>query len=69
MTNTRLGIRPTKHLTRDDSATSFGMSSLGVEEDDQDDEGLRDPRKWLKVINAYDQPRMLYNVTKKHFEK
>ncbi|KAI0386769.1 DNA polymerase alpha/epsilon subunit B-domain-containing protein [Hypomontagnella monticulosa] len=69
LTNTRLGIRPTKHLTRDDSATSFGMSSLGVEEDDQDDEGLRDPRKWLKVINAYDQPRMLYNVTKKHFEK
>ncbi|KAI1463961.1 DNA polymerase alpha/epsilon subunit B-domain-containing protein [Daldinia caldariorum] len=69
LTNTRLGLRPSKSLTRHDSATSFGMSGLGVEDDELDDESLKHPRKWLKVINAYDQPRLLYNVTKKHFER
>ncbi|XXH03368.1 hypothetical protein Hte_009766 [Hypoxylon texense] len=69
LSNTRLGIRPTKALSRGDSNASFGMSGLGVEEEERDDEGLSHPRKWLKVISAYDQPRLLYNVTKKHFEK
>ncbi|KAI1500788.1 DNA polymerase alpha/epsilon subunit B-domain-containing protein [Biscogniauxia marginata] len=68
-TNTRLGLRPAAALTRDDSQASFGMSGLGVAEEEHDDEGLNDPRKWLKVINAYEQPRMLYNVSKKHFER
>ncbi|KAI0594633.1 DNA polymerase alpha/epsilon subunit B-domain-containing protein [Biscogniauxia sp. FL1348] len=68
-TNTRLGLRPTAALTREDSQASFGMSSLGVSEEGHDDEGLNDPRKWLKVINAFEQPRMLYNVSKKHFER
>ncbi|KAK7943737.1 DNA polymerase alpha/epsilon subunit B [Apiospora aurea] len=68
--NTRLGIRPNKSLTRDDSQQSFGMSSLGMEEEDGNDEDdVKDPRKWLKVVSAYDQPRMLYNINKKHFEK
>lgn len=67
--NTRLGLRPISHLTRDDSTTSFGMSGLGVEEDETEDDGLNDPRKWIKVIDAYDQPRMVYNVAKKHFER
>lgn len=69
LSNTRLGLRPLTHLTREDSATSFGISGLGVEEEETDDEGLNDPRKWLKVISAYDQPRMVYNVAKKHFER
>lgn len=69
LTNTRLGLRPTKALSRGDSNTSFGMSGLGVDEEELDDEALSHPRKWLKVISAYDQPRLLYNVTKKHFEK
>lgn len=69
LSNTRLGLRPTKTLLRDDSNTSFGMSGLGVQEEEPEDEGLSHPRKWLKVISAYDQPRLLYNVTKKHFEK
>ncbi|KAK8085259.1 DNA polymerase alpha/epsilon subunit B [Apiospora hydei] len=68
--NTRLGIRPNKSLTRDDSQQSFGMSSLGMEEEDGNDEDdVKDPRKWLKVVSAYDQPRMLYNINKKHFER
>ncbi|KAI1331774.1 DNA polymerase alpha/epsilon subunit B [Xylariaceae sp. FL0255] len=66
---TRLGLRPTSNLTREDTSTSFGMSSLGVQEDDPDDEGLNHPRNWLKVIDAFGQPRMLYNNTKKHFER
>ncbi|KAI0006571.1 DNA polymerase alpha/epsilon subunit B-domain-containing protein [Xylariaceae sp. FL0662B] len=69
VTNTRLGLRPMSNLSREDSATSFGMSGLGVDEEDLNDEGLNHPRKWLKVVNAYDQPRMLYNVGKKHFER
>ncbi|KAH9906671.1 DNA polymerase epsilon subunit B [Xylariomycetidae sp. FL2044] len=69
LANMRLGIRPTKALTRDDSQASFGMSGLGVEEDEADEDGLNDPRKWLKVISAHEQPRMLYNVAKKHFER
>ncbi|KAL7623169.1 DNA-directed DNA polymerase epsilon, subunit B [Parahypoxylon ruwenzoriense] len=69
LSNTRLGLKPMTVLTRDDSGTSFGMSGLGVGEEEIDDEGLNHPRKWLKIVNAYDQPRLMYNVSKKHFEK
>ncbi|KAM5352287.1 hypothetical protein ACJ41O_005010 [Fusarium nematophilum] len=65
--NTRLGLRPTE-LTREDSNTSFGMSGLGVEEEPEED-GNNNPRAWLKVIDAYEQPRLIYNVGKKHFER
>lgn len=69
MSNTRLGLRPAQSsLVREDSQQSFGMSSLGVEEDD-DEDNVRDPRKWLNIIDAYDQPRFSYNVAKKHFER
>ncbi|KAH7011830.1 DNA polymerase alpha/epsilon subunit B-domain-containing protein [Ilyonectria destructans] len=66
--NTRLGIRPAI-LTREDSNTSFGMSGLGVQEETEDEEKHNDPRAWLKVIDAYEQPRLIYNVGKKHFER
>jgi len=69
LSNTRLGLRPTSNLTREDTQTSFGMSSLGVQEDEPEEEGLNHPRNWLKVVNAFDQPRMLYNTSKKHFER
>lgn len=46
---------------------SFGMSSLGVE-DEEESNKITDPRKWLKVVGAFDQPRLTYNVTQKHFE-
>ena len=68
LSKTRLGLRPTTTLTRDDSQTSFGMSSVGFDEEPED-ETLQDVRGWLKVINAFDQPRFTYNVAKKHFEK
>jgi DNA polymerase epsilon subunit 2 len=67
VSHTRLGLRPGV-LGREDSQSSLGLSNLDVEEED-DDEGLEDPRKWLKVIDAFEQPRLMYNVGKKHFDK
>ncbi|PQE28314.1 dna polymerase alpha epsilon subunit b protein [Rutstroemia sp. NJR-2017a WRK4] len=67
VTRTRLGLRPS-NVAREDSQSSLGMSNLEVE-DEEDEDGLRDPRKWLKVIDAYEQPRLVYNVAKKHFDK
>ncbi|KUJ15725.1 uncharacterized protein LY89DRAFT_782999 [Mollisia scopiformis] len=67
VSHTRLGLRPSA-LGREDSQSSLGMSTLDVE-DDEEDEGLRDPRKWLKVIDAFEQPRLVYNVGKKHFDR
>lgn len=67
VSHTRLGLRPSL-LGREDSQSSLGMSSLDVE-DEEDDEGLRDPRKWLKVVDAFEQPRLIYNVGKKHFDR
>lgn len=46
---------------------SFGMSTLEVEEEDETEE--KDPRSWIKVISAFEQPRMVYNPTRNHFEK
>ncbi|KAK0515086.1 hypothetical protein JMJ35_002465 [Cladonia borealis] len=46
---------------------SFGLSALGVEDEEESDE-RKDPRKWLKVVGAFDQPRLTYNVIQKHFE-
>jgi DNA polymerase epsilon subunit 2 len=69
VSHTRLGLRPNA-LDREDSQSSLGMSMLGVDDDDEkDDEGLKDPRKWLRVIDAFEQPRLAYNVGKKHFDK
>ena len=68
LSNTRLGLRPTANLSRDDSQTSMGMSGLAVEEE-PDDETVNDPRRWLKVVSALEQPRLIYNVAKKHFER
>ncbi|KAK4452406.1 DNA polymerase alpha/epsilon subunit B-domain-containing protein [Podospora aff. communis PSN243] len=64
---TRLGLRPAG-LPREDSQSSLGMSGLDFSEQ-PDDETANDPRRWLHVINAFDQPRYTYNVAKKHFEK
>ncbi|KAF2676515.1 DNA polymerase epsilon subunit B [Lentithecium fluviatile CBS 122367] len=52
-----------------DSHNSFGMSSLDVKDEDEDEENLKDPREWFKVIGAFEQPRLIYNVSQKHFDK
>ncbi|KAL0942531.1 DNA polymerase epsilon subunit [Colletotrichum truncatum] len=67
--STRLGIRPAhSSLAREDSQQSLGMSNLDVEEE-EDEENIKDARRWLRVIDAYEQPRFFYNVSKKHFER
>ncbi|KAF2101919.1 hypothetical protein NA57DRAFT_53863 [Rhizodiscina lignyota] len=50
------------------SETSFGISALNVN-DEEDEDALRDPRDWIKLVDAYSQPRLVYNATKKHFER
>jgi DNA polymerase epsilon subunit 2 len=52
-----------------DAVSSFGMSSLDVEDKDDEEELLKDPREWVKVIGAFDQPKQVYNVSQRHFEK
>lgn len=52
-----------------DSNKSFGMSSLNVEDKDKEEDLLKDTREWMKVIGAFEQPKFIYNVTQKHFEK
>ncbi|KAK8151063.1 DNA polymerase epsilon subunit B [Phyllosticta citrichinensis] len=47
---------------------SFGISGLSVGEEDGEDES-RDPRDWIKVVGAYEHPKMVYNVMKKHFDR
>lgn len=51
-----------------ESQDSFGMSSLEVQDEDEED-SIKDPREWLQVISAFDQPRLAYNVQKKHFDR
>ena len=52
-----------------DSNTSFGMSNLQVEDKEEEEDILKDPREWIKVIGAFEQPKLIYNFTQKHFEK
>ncbi|KAL9133233.1 MAG: hypothetical protein Q9175_005592 [Cornicularia normoerica] len=54
-------------LGREDSEASLGMSALGVD-DDGDVTGFEDPRLWLKIVGAFEQPTLTYNVNQKHFE-
>ena len=61
---TGLGGRPSL-----DHNSSFGMSSLEVDDHDDEEEQLKDPRDWLKVVGAFEQPKMVYNATQKHFDK
>lgn len=61
------GLKPGL-LAREDSQTSLGFSSLGVD-DEEEESTANEARNWLKVIHAFDQPRLIYNVGKKHFDR
>ncbi len=52
---------------REDNKAGVRMSSLGID-DDGDATVSEDPRRWLKIVGAFEQPRMTYNVNQKHFE-
>ncbi|KAF2173664.1 hypothetical protein M409DRAFT_61979 [Zasmidium cellare ATCC 36951] len=53
----------------DRSGSSFGMSGLNVDSPapEEHEELGKDPRSWLKVVSAFEQPRFTYDVDKKHF--
>lgn len=59
-------------VSRDDSQTSLGLSGLNVEENGdlhQDgDESQIDARLYLKVISAFEQPRLMFSTSKKTLE-
>jgi DNA polymerase epsilon subunit 2 len=57
-------------LQRKGSAVTSNTDDMGTPtaEDDNDDTDDSDPRRWMKVINAFDQPRLTYNPKNKHFE-
>ena len=55
-------------LDRSDSQASFGMSSLDVDVSRDEPDEVKDPRQWLKIVGAFDQPRLTYNVNLRHFE-
>ena len=43
--------------------------SLPAMDWDEDEDTSLDPRKWLRVVGAFEQPRLSYNPDQKHFEK
>lgn len=54
----------------EESQESLGMGALEVDaEDVEEEEGELNPRRWLKAVSALEQPRLVYNATRKHFEK
>jgi len=57
----------TRRPSMDGRNNGFGMSKLQVEEEDEHEEASKDPRAWLKVISAFEQPRFTYDMDKKHF--
>ena len=48
---------------------SFGMSGLEVRDEDEEENKLKDPREWIKVVSAFEQPRLIYNVSKKNVDR
>ena len=62
-----LRLRP--DVSREDSQTSLGMSGLDVEDQEMEDEPIhQDGRAYLKVVAAFQQPRLTYSTTKKTLE-
>lgn len=54
-------------VSRDERDASLRMSALGVN-DNRDTTGSDDPRRWLKIVAAFEQPRLTYNVNQKQFD-
>ncbi|KAI4195141.1 MAG: hypothetical protein LQ350_007375 [Teloschistes chrysophthalmus] len=59
-------IKP-RNLSRGDSQSSLGLTATELK-DDGDDPRTRDPRSWLRIVDAFEQPRFIYNATQRHFE-
>ncbi|KAI6248402.1 DNA polymerase epsilon subunit B [Erysiphe necator] len=55
------------HLSTVNNHPKLGLSESSLDEESL--ENFRDPRTWLKIIDAFEQPRLIYNVDKKHFDR
>lgn len=44
---------------------SLGMTALDIKDEDSQP---KDPRKWLQIVDAFEQPQLVYNVNQKHFD-
>ncbi|RKF59967.1 DNA polymerase epsilon subunit B [Erysiphe neolycopersici] len=64
--NSKLSIR-SHHLGTGNNHLRLGSSETSLDEENL--ENYRDPRTWLKVIDAFEQPRLTYNVDKKYFDR
>ena len=49
-------------LHREDS---LGMTALDIKDEDSQ---AKDPRKWLRIVGAFEQPQLVYNVNQKQFD-
>ena len=58
------GDRNVPQLRQGDSGISLSTMKLDEDEDDS-----QDVRKWLRVVNAFDQPRFYYNMKQKQLER
>lgn len=65
--NNRFGIQPSL-AGKDINSFNQVFPGLGVDEKD-DIDMHQDPRNWLKVIDAFELPRLVYDVGKKHFDR
>ncbi|KIW05682.1 uncharacterized protein PV09_03545 [Verruconis gallopava] len=52
-----------------ETQNSFGISGLEVQDEEEDNSKIKDPREWIKVISTFEQPRLTYNAQKKNFDK
>ncbi|EME42045.1 hypothetical protein DOTSEDRAFT_81053 [Dothistroma septosporum NZE10] len=57
--------RPSLHR----EGSSFGLSGLTVDSPapEEHEDASKNPRSWLKVVSAFEQPRLTYDADKKHF--
>ncbi|CAF9914798.1 MAG: hypothetical protein GOMPHAMPRED_008277 [Gomphillus americanus] len=69
------GRRTAPTLVREDSVNAGQMETLSVStpqsmDVQQETEDIcQDPRKFLKVVSLFDQPRLFYDPNRRHFEK
>ncbi|KAL9030643.1 MAG: hypothetical protein Q9196_001253 [Gyalolechia fulgens] len=54
-------------LSREDSPSRLGLTTLELE-DAEEDQHTKDPRQWLRIVDAFEQPHLTYNASQKHFD-
>lgn len=69
-----LGLTDRPGMDRTESGDSFGMSGLevaspGADDIDEDVGAQTDVRQWMKVVSAFEQPRLVFNAARKQFER